>query len=123
MALYSDINKYTPRQSARIEDIDAVFASVHNLLTTPPRQRLFRPEGLVIEDLLFENMDDNAVLKVRNHIYNVLQKEPRIELLYNQLEIIPVPEDYVFKIKMRFRVKGLEGQIFERVGSFRRSSS
>lgn len=120
--IYSDINKYTPKQVARIADLDAVFASVHNLLTTPPRQRLFHPEGLLLDDLLFELMDDNAVLKVRNHVYNVLQREPRIELLYNQLIVTPNPDDHIFTIKIRFTVKGLEGQVFERVGIFRRSN-
>lgn len=120
MSIYSDINKYNPKVRPRLTDLDAVFASVHNLFTTPPRQRLFRPEGLIIEDLLFENMDDRAVLKVRNHVYNILMREPRIELLYNNITVIPNTDDQSFTIKLRFKVKGLEGQVFEREGIFRR---
>ena len=115
MSIYSDLNRKDARLRSRVLDFDAVLHSVENILSTPPRQRLFRPEGVNIEGLLWE-LDVETAWKVKNLIFNALQEDPRIKLLYNQTEVIPDPDNHVFKVIARFQVKGFENRVLTKVG-------
>lgn len=121
--IYSDINKYSPTAAqSRVVNVDAVFAAVHNFFNTSPKRRLFRPEGFTFDPLLWEPNNDAAIFATKSIIARILAAEPRIFLLYNQTEIRPDPENHALHIKLRFQVRGLGNQIFERAGTLRRDT-
>lgn len=115
MSLYSDLNRKDAKTRSRVLDFDAVLHSVENILSTPPRQRLFRPEGVDLESLLFE-LDVATAWKVKNLIFKALTEDTRITMLYNQTQVIPDPDNHVFKVIARFKVKGFEDRVLTKVG-------
>lgn len=116
MSLYSDLNRKNAKTVSRVLDFDAVLHSVENILNTPPRQRLFRPEGVDLENLIF-TLDVNTAWRVKNLVFKALQEDERVQLLYNQTQVIPDPDNHVFQIIARFKIKGFEDRVLTKVGS------
>lgn len=123
ISIYSDINKYNPTVATRLTNVDAVFSAVQNLFNTPPKQRLFRPEGYSLDSILFELDNDALVFSLKSHIHRVLANEPRLKLLHNLTEITMGQDNHVLTVKLRFQVEGLGDKVFERTGTFRRDTA
>lgn len=120
MSLYSDVNKRNPLVKSRVTDLEAIHASIDNIINTPSRQRLFRPAGIDFDDLIFE-LDTDISFQIKNRIYQAFQQDPRVRLLYDQTEVYPEEEDdrHVYIVHLRFQVLGFGEQIFSRSGSIR----
>jgi len=114
MALYSDINQYSPTSTALVTDLDSIYQSIGNILSTPKNTRLFRPEfGSSIENLLFEPMDDETVASLYDTIILAIQQwEPRVILDYSKSNITPDYDKHVYYVELTFRVRGLTDTTF-----------
>lgn len=120
MSIYSDLNRKNPTQQVLVTDFEAVLQSVEVLINQPPRQRLFRPEGSELPDLLFA-LDGNGITptlewRVKNGIFKVIQDDPRVKLLYNQTTAVFDPGTHVLEIVARFTIVGLGDRVFTRIG-------
>lgn len=114
MALYSDINQYSPTNIALVTDLNSIYQSIGNILSTPQNTRLFRPEfGSSIENLLFEPMDEETVSSLYDTIILAIQKwEPRVSLDYAKSNITPDYDKHVYYVELTFTVRGLTDNNF-----------
>lgn len=114
MALYSDINQYSPTSVALVTDLNSIYQSIGNILSTPQNTRLFRPDfGSSIENLLFEPMDEETVASLYDTIILAIQKwEPRVSLDYAKSNITPDYDKHVYYVELTFTVRGLTDNNF-----------
>lgn len=114
MALYSDINQYSPTNIALVTDLNSIYQSIGNILSTPKNTRLFRPEfGSSIENLLFEPMDEETVASLYDTIILAIQRwEPRVTLDYSKSNITPDYDKHVYYVELTFTVRGLTDNTF-----------
>lgn len=112
---YYDLNKYTPLLTGRLINFDAVVASIHNMLTIRQRARLFHPEGFDLNDLLFQNADQDLILfRLQNQIIRLLASEPRIKLNNGTGDMLRFePAEHLLHITLDLSVVGIpERQVF-----------
>lgn len=114
MSIYSSVNAYTPLVRSRIFDADVVFASVDNILKTPPRTRLFRPIGFDPEKWLFSMDSQNLPFVILNDIYDALAQDSRLTMLYSGNDVVNNFEANEIALNLRIRIKGFEDQNFNR---------
>ena len=120
MAIYSDINTKTPFITSRVYDINSIVQAIENIIKTPPRQRLFKPEGLPLGDALFEIGGFDAERKMKNIIAQAVERDPRVSLDFSGTNVTFNPITHEFKINLKFRIEGIKDTIFERQGVLRR---
>ena len=69
MSIYTDINQYTPTAQVLLTNIESIYQSLNNILTTKPGERVFNPEfGGELDDLLFterKNANNTARMFLR----------------------------------------------------------
>ena len=94
-----------------LEDIDAVKASVKNLILTAFGERPFQPDlGSAVRLLLFEPADRITISALKDSIYSVLNKyEPRIDTV--TLQIKDESENNRYVIDVGFRVISLSQEV------------
>lgn len=109
--IYSDLNQYTPTTLAKIIDIDSVFQSVGNILATPFRTRLFKPEfGSDIMRLLFEPMGDVIVIQLYDAIIGSIERwEHRVIVLPDMSEVIPFYDENYYEVNIALEIIGIPG--------------
>jgi phage baseplate assembly protein W len=114
MAIYSDVNQYSPTQRALVSDLDSIYQSIGNILGTSLRSRFFLPEfGSAIEELLFEPMDELTVAALYDTIVIAIQKwEPRVDLDYSKSSITPDYDKHTYYVSLTFTVRGLSDSDF-----------
>jgi len=123
MAVYSDLNREPCYGEAPlVTDIEAIYQSIDNILSTKKGERLFLPEFYAdLENLLFEPVDDITSMRILDAVLDAIERwEPRVQLLYPHCEVNPLPDDNAYEVVLVFRVVGLEGQTFEYRGLLRR---
>jgi uncharacterized protein len=114
MAIYSDINQYSPTKTTLVADLDSIYQSIGNILSTPKNTRLFRPDfGASIENLLFEPMDEETVSSLYDTIILAIQQwEPRVILDYSKSGITPDYDKHIYYVNLTFQVRGLTNTTF-----------
>ena len=110
MPIYSDINQVDPTKRSLVYDLDSIYQSIGNILSTRKGTRLFLPEfGSNIEDLLFEPMDDITASKLYDFVIEAIERwEPRVQLDYGRSSVTPNYDKYLYDVTLSFRVLGLE---------------
>jgi phage baseplate assembly protein W len=108
--LYSDVNQYDPTTKPLLVDVESIYQSLHNILTTQRYERLFNNDfGVDFEDMLFELIDDASALEILRLIAQRIEiYEPRVNLNYSNTEVIPDPDNNRFTVKLVFSIKGQE---------------
>lgn len=109
--LYSDVNRVNPRTNSRVFDFTSVQHSLDNILRTPKRQRLFYPWGTTLDPLLF-SLDIATLYRVQNVVFEALTQDPRVVLLYNQIQVFDDPTNNTVTVIASFGIQGLAGQTF-----------
>lgn len=94
-----------------LRDIDAVKASVKNLVLTTFGERPFQPNlGSAVKALLFEPADRISRAILRESIYNVLvRNEPRVDSI--TVEIIDESDNNRYQVNLGFRVISLSQEV------------
>lgn len=118
MPVYSDLNRKDAKTRTRVTDVEAVLNSWANALNTPPRQRLFRPRGTRFSSLLFTT-DPDIAFQIKNQIYQAAMLDPRLELVYNETQVIADPANHEWELIARLRLKGLDNLTFTRTARIR----
>lgn len=122
MPIYSDLNQARGAHKALIEDIGAVYQSIHNILSTLKGERLFEPEfGADLEDLLFRPMDEITAEFILNFTLDAIERwEPRVKLNSSQSEVTPVYPENKYEAELVFSIRGFEDQEFTYSGALPR---
>lgn len=112
---YSDLDVSLARNVANditpLLDIDAVKASVRNLILTSYGERPFQPNlGSSVEALMFEPADRITVSVLKESIRRVLEKnEPRVDSV--TIEVIDDSDNNRYTINLGFRVISLSQEV------------
>lgn len=108
--IYSDVNQYTPKVAHNVNDIKAIYQSIHNILSTNRYERLFNPEfGADLEEVLFELMDEITADFILTQIFNAITRwDDRVELIYSECSVIPDYDNNRYEITLVFNIKGFE---------------
>jgi phage baseplate assembly protein W len=91
------------KKSFRIEDIECVKEDLFNHIYTRPGERPHMPGfGTRVPDLAFEPNDEQTIAILRADITEVVQYDPRVELV--DIRIFSVPNDYgiVCVVELRY---------------------
>lgn len=101
------INPATADITKRV-DVEAIKASVRNLLQTKNYERPFHPEiGCQIHSLLFENYLPTTRYLMKKTITDVIDKfEPRVTLL--NVDIRDLPDNNEVEVTVEFRINNIE---------------
>ncbi len=117
--LHSDINQYTPTVKPRLVDVEAIYQSINNILSTRRFQRLFNLDaGIDFEDVLFEPVDDINSLEILRLVSEKLEElEPRIIINFSKTEIIPDEDNNAYDVDLIFTIRGQGDEEFEFEGT------
>lgn len=122
MAIYRDLNCFTPTTRPMLLDVECIYQALFNIFNTRPGEVPFSPEfGVDLEDELFEIIDDVTAFAVYGKVIRAVQRWERRASLDTALStVVPFPDDNKYEITLYFRVNGLSNQVFEYRGSFLR---
>ena len=86
----------------------AIARSIRNLVLTQKGERFFNSQlGSEVSRLLFENLDRNTSIFIRNEIeYVITTFEPRVTLL--ELDVNPNYDENQFDIVIKYRIIGID---------------
>lgn len=108
---YSDLNyaEVTPGVPPLITNKDAIFYSLHNLITTAIGERLnLVTYGVNIPDHLFEQIDEQTSDELRFALIRAVEKwEPRVTIDAFNSTVEPNPDDNSYKLHLVFNLVGL----------------
>lgn len=118
MSLYSDPNQYDPASIPLATDIDAIYQSIENILSTNTWQRKFKPWlGSNLEKYLFEIMDNRTALSLEHEVIRAIGAwEPRVVLVTPLTKIVPRYDEHIYEVTIVFKLKGRGDQQYEYVG-------
>ena len=107
MIFYSDLNQQDNLVDSKVYDLEAIYQSIHNIISTEKGQRLFLPEfGVNLWQYLFEPMTDAIVFQVYLEIYEAIEIwEPRVKLS-NKSTYEPNYENHTIDLNIVFTLKG-----------------
>ena len=110
MAIYSDLNSFSPTDRELLIDLGAIFQSIFNILNTEPGERFFEPEfGITFEDELFGLIDDISSLEIFSKITESVERfEDRVIVDFGATQVFPDPVNHRFIFDLVFDVQGLE---------------
>lgn len=109
---YSDLNytEVTVGVPPLIVNREAIYYSLHNLITTVRGERLnLVTYGVDLPTHLFEIMDNNSADELRfAFIHAVEVWEPRVTMDPFNSVVTPYPDDNSYKIRLVFNLVGLD---------------
>jgi len=120
MAIYSDLNSYTPTTNGPLlNDVKAIYQSIDNILSTRTNERLFNPGfGTRFDEALFELIDDITSVEVFRIVTEAIQRwETRVTLDFSLSSIIPDPENGKYDVTLIFSINGFTDDNFKYTGS------
>ena len=110
--VYTDVNyrEITAGVPPLQTNKDAIFYSLHNLLTTIVGERLNEVTyGVNLPDYLFEQIDETTSHELRFAIVSAVKRwEPRVVTNLAQTTVDPLPEENAYMINLVFDLVGLD---------------
>lgn len=115
---YKDLNQDTPGVSGLVYGSDAIRQSLHNIFSTIPGERLFRPDfGLDLNSFVFAPINQVTALRLRNLLtYSVPQWDSRIQVVASQTSVVADEDESSYTIKVGYMLSGVVGKIFTYTG-------
>lgn len=112
VVLYSDLNQYVELTKDSVINVEAIYQSIHNILATRKRERIFNPDfGSLVDTYLFEPIDDVTSLGLYSVITDAIKRwEPRIRILHHLSNVSPSPETHTYKVTLVFNIVGLQNE-------------
>lgn len=116
MAIYSDVNQFTPNVTkAVLTDAECIYQTLFNLFSIKPGQRLFSQYGTNLESILHQlgNPDTTSVLIEREITEGIELFEPRVSLNQANTFIRQDEEDFQkWPTDLGFNILGLVDKEF-----------
>lgn len=125
--IYSDLNYDTVERGTPplIVNKDAIFYSLHNLLTTNIGERLnLVTYGVNVPDQLFEQIDNETADKIRLAFINAVnQWEPRVRIDLFQSTVKPNEDENSYDVKLVFNLVGINEASIMIAGQYKKQFS
>lgn len=86
----------------------AISRSIRNLVFTSPGERFFNENiGSRISRFLFENLDDNTAIAIKDEIeYTIVNYEPRVDLI--EVNVAPNYDSNEFNVTVIYNIVGID---------------
>lgn len=86
----------------------AISRSIRNLVFTSPGERFFNENiGSRISKFLFENLDDNTAIAIKDEIeYTIVNYEPRVDLI--EVNVVPNYDSNEFNVTVIYNIVGID---------------
>ena len=86
----------------------AISRSIRNLVFTSPGERFFNENiGSRISRFLFENLDDNTAVAIRDEIeFTIVNYEPRVDLI--EVNVVPNYDNNEFNVTVIYNIVGID---------------
>ena len=112
---YTSLNQYNTTKAPLLGDLSAIYQSIENIIETSPGERLFNPEfGSFIENYLFDPLDEITAMKIETELIKAIGRwEQRVYILNQFTRATPNHNSNSYDIKIVFRVRGIENQVFD----------
>ena len=111
MTIYSDVNPNFGQSKKKeiVFDLDAINASIENILGTNQGERVFLPEfGSAINDAVFEPISETTANIILNLIIDAIDTwEPRVEIVLSESFVAPNFDRNFYDVTIRYRILGL----------------
>lgn len=121
MSILKDVNQFNPTEENAefLDDFDAIFQSISNIINTRKSERLFNLNfGIDLDEQLFELIDESTAFDLLRIISNaVAEFEPRVRLLSGSSKVEPDLENNRFLIDLAFEPVGAKGQVVNLKGT------
>jgi phage baseplate assembly protein W len=107
--LWKDVNQYNPTEDKEwLIDVEAIYQSLNNIFATKRYEKLFNPNtGIVIEEQLFEIIDDVTSIEILRAITEDIERqEPRIIINYSSTKVVPDPDNNRYNVELHFSIIG-----------------
>jgi phage baseplate assembly protein W len=113
MSQYRDLPN-NPKNRNNVVEIESVYQSLNNLLSTNKGERLFNPTfGADLDNLLFEPLDELTSFTIYSNIVRVIsQEEPRVDLDYSSSKVIPNFMNNSYDVILKFKLKSTISEDF-----------
>lgn len=120
--LFSDINQYSPTEKVLLSDVESIFQSVHNIISTRKNERLFNVEvGIDLDDELFEIMDIQSADQIYSELVLAVEtQEPRVSVIQQKSSITPDYDNHSYDISLYLEIVGKENEGFLFQGTLKR---
>lgn len=117
-SVYSDLDSTKTSSQELVVNEAAVIQSIQNIFFTTVGQRFFNPTfGLDLDSILFELADEVTALNIEALIYGAVVKwDNRVVFDASKSAITPDPENNRFIVKLVYRIRGIENQVFNYSG-------
>ena len=86
----------------------AISRSIRNLVFTSPGERFFNENiGSRISRFLFENLDDNTAIAIKDEIeFTIVNYEPRVDLI--EVNVVPNYDSNEFNVTVIYNIVGID---------------
>lgn len=86
----------------------AISRSIRNLVFTSPGERFFNENiGSRISRFLFENLDDNTAIAIKDEIeFTIVNYEPRVDLV--EVNVVPNYDNNEFNVTVIYNIVGID---------------
>ncbi len=114
--IYSDLHRDAWQATEMLAfDIEDIYMSIWNILTTNKGERLFLPEfGADLESLLFELMSEETAFVIWTKVTDSITRwDSRISLDIGQCTVEPDYDNNGYELLLVFMVEGLSDQSFD----------
>jgi phage baseplate assembly protein W len=113
--LFSDLNQFTASTKPLLIDVESIYQSIINILSTRKGERPFLPRfGVDLDDTLFDLMDEASSLEVLSEVTEAIEdSEPRVIIDTSRTDVIPDPDNNSFELILGFKLKGFEDKNFD----------
>lgn len=109
--IYSDVNPYygLDAKGAVLTGIQAINASIFNILTTPYGTRYRQPTyGSYIHLILQELPTPDTARELRNYAIRPIEThEPRVQVIKEQVTVTPLPDEAGYSVKIPYYVPSI----------------
>lgn len=113
ISLYSTLNQYNPKTKPLLTDVEVIYQSIYNILSTSPYQRPFNPEfGCDLSFINFDLITDITVSQVEYVVLRAIERwETRVNI-HPDTRFIALPDQHEIQINLVFTVVGLGEKSF-----------
>lgn len=120
MAIYSDLNEFSPQTAPLLYDIQSVYQALYNLFNTGTLERLFLPQyGFDLDHDIFELINNITSLDIYRRVVDAITRwETRVLIDNSNTTITPDYDNNSYELVLAFSIQGVTNQQFNFIASF-----
>ena len=103
--IYSDLNKFTPLQKSRVINSESIKNSIRNILNIKDKEEMFNFSNQRVPSFIFKTYTFANAFALRNHIIDVLSREPRISVSIKETNVLADITNQTYSITVKYTIK------------------